>query len=129
MCIRDRMDKGYYPLLKTYTTMNVANVAIHNKNGQGLLLTIIHLPSFSSYQSQSTIKMDKGYYQQEETIKESINRVAIHNKNGQGLLRLVCKVPRWALLLSQSTIKMDKGYYLIPICKYFHKGNASRNPQ
>ena len=39
-------------------------------------------------QSQSTIKMDKGYYidYDEDTVKDII--VAIHNKNGQGLLQL-----------------------------------------
>ncbi len=37
--------------------------------------------------SQSTIKMDKGYYQLVQFKNSKVkNIVAIHNKNGQGLL-------------------------------------------
>jgi hypothetical protein len=43
--------------------------------------------------SQSTIKMDKGYYN-------------IDNRKGDGR--------DWGLGWSQSTIKMDKGYYKLP---------------
>ena len=40
--------------------------------------------------SQSTIKMDKGYYAFTETWKPLwFIKVAIHNKNGQGLLQSV----------------------------------------
>ena len=41
----------------------VYDVAIHNKNGQGLLHTIVGLLASNPFLSQSTIKMDKGYYQ------------------------------------------------------------------
>ncbi len=61
-------------------------VAIHNKNGQGLLPESGYLNVLGQVSSQSTIKMDKGYYVQ---VKKSIFNekvVAIHNKNGQGLL-------------------------------------------
>ena len=105
------MDKGYYLQLlseKTNGTLVaihnkngqgllppfwldaylVQNVAIHNKNGQGLLLIwdVTKVPNTSS---QSTIKMDKGYY-------SSIMLYGVEHKTG-----------------SQSTIKMDKGYYMV----------------
>ncbi len=64
--------------------------------------------------SQSTIKMDKGYYQAVEPQAPTSVTVAIHNKNGQGLL-LDDGASGWKLgkKASQSTIKMDKGYYSI----------------
>ena len=37
-------------------------VAIHNKNGQGLLPSTLVATTCSIFPSQSTIKMDKGYY-------------------------------------------------------------------
>ena len=104
------MDKGYYFMCGKYPLKVSAKVAIHNKNGQGLLHTIHSTPLCYSW-SQSTIKMDKGYYymlqeceikcmKSQSTIKMdkgyyhidramSVERkanVAIHNKNGQGLL-------------------------------------------
>ena len=36
--------------------------------------------------SQSTIKMDKGYYRRASSLGLGNSGVAIHNKNGQGLL-------------------------------------------
>ncbi len=39
------------------------------------------------HMSQSTIKMDKGYYIYENYVLIFLTIVAIHNKNGQGLLR------------------------------------------
>ena len=55
-----KMDKGYYLNTKV-GGLSGLNVAIHNKNGQGLLLTGDYtMPNRPS--------------------------VAIHNKNGQGLL-------------------------------------------
>ena len=56
------MDKGYYSAVTPCFTTNTV-VAIHNKNGQGLL--------------QATLRKEG----------KLINSVAIHNKNGQGLLR------------------------------------------
>ena len=80
------MDKGYYA-----TTMERK----------------LHNPPLS----QSTIKMDKGYYTKIRLkLKVSLKSVAIHNKNGQGLLLMPQNVQD-AIDLSQSTIKMDKGYY------------------
>ena len=45
--------------------------------------------------SQSTIKMDKGYYKFIANRMVLPFEVAIHNKNGQGLLRLVYAVTRF----------------------------------
>ena len=62
-------------------------VSIHNKNGKGLLLELAYTATKVSSKSQSTIKMEKGYYN--KTILVVSNLV----------------------LVSQSTIKMEKGYY------------------
>ena len=92
-------------MAKTIRTM----VAIHNKNGKGLLLPTVTVHKlWSSSQStikmekgyylcvdlglvdsdgsQSTIKMEKGYYYRINILKNNNNAVAIHNKNGKGLL-------------------------------------------
>ncbi len=62
-----KMDKGYYGIRCNMRHYDgeldvISDVAIHNKNGQGLLrdpdVPADVLPSMS----QSTIKMDKGYY-------------------------------------------------------------------
>ena len=55
------MDKGYYQ-------KRVFNGSVRNET------------------SQSTIKMDKGYYGDVAKTNTYIGVVAIHNKNGQGLL-------------------------------------------
>ncbi len=55
------MDKGYYFNL-VFDTDPEAQVAIHNKNGQGLLLKSKFGIWIQGLPSQSTIKMDKGYY-------------------------------------------------------------------
>ena len=55
------MDKGYYKDLYE-STVNSSKVAIHNKNGQGLLPKVIDFQQGEKIASQSTIKMDKGYY-------------------------------------------------------------------
>ena len=59
------MDKGYYNTTEFFKESNSGKVAIHNKNGQGLLL------DWDEYHKY------KEYF------------VAIHNKNGQGLLQFV----------------------------------------
>ncbi len=58
-----KMDKGYYSKTRQLGNNKLRMVAIHNKNGQGLLQKIL------------------------ETIVIFLNTVAIHNKNGQGLLQ------------------------------------------
>ena len=55
------MDKGYYYYAPRQTTQEL-------------------------FWSQSTIKMDKGYYQEVFDFEAGDLVVAIHNKNGQGLL-------------------------------------------
>ena len=79
------MDKGYYPFFFKETVTSTI-VAIHNKNGQGLLREALDDRRFTEQTSQSTIKMDKGYYKISENLRDELNKVAIHNKNGQGLL-------------------------------------------
>ena len=54
------MEKGYYQIIMRTTTTNKL-VAIHNKNGKGLLPTI-SAATGTYTKSQSTIKMEKGYY-------------------------------------------------------------------
>ena len=44
------------------SNLEFTKVAIHNKNGQGLLQKLYIITSFLKVMSQSTIKMDKGYY-------------------------------------------------------------------
>ena len=55
------MDKGYY---QNYMLVQKKSlyVAIHNKNGQGLLPMVSFTIISTIRLSQSTIKMDKGYY-------------------------------------------------------------------
>ncbi len=80
------MDKGYYTHQRLYKPIFTI-VAIHNKNGQGLLQELSNVIINLLILSQSTIKMDKGYYQ------------------------IICENTTGDHTLSQSTIKMDKGYY------------------
>ena len=89
---------------------NTAKVAIHNKNGKGLLLKFLIMQESECKKSQSTIKMEKGYYSKIICQWGQKNNVAIHNKNGKGLLLVLS---HWQVVASssQSTIKMEKGYY------------------
>ncbi len=88
------------------------SVAIHNKNGKGLLPLLYGIVAYFFYQSQSTIKMEKGYYVIMMIEDLMLIKVAIHNKNGKGLLQEI-RIPSGIKYLgeSQSTIKMEKGYY------------------
>ncbi len=81
------MEKGYYyGNVTNKTTLLI--VAIHNKNGKGLLPPNEVLAIFrAAKESQSTIKMEKGYYFYCNSFcRKRIAKVAIHNKNGKGLL-------------------------------------------
>ncbi len=82
-----KMDKGYYTTVNNESRYTTNIVAIHNKNGQGLLLIRNNFLSLNITLSQSTIKMDKGYYSNTNVCVECV------------------------YYTSQSTIKMDKGYY------------------
>ncbi len=88
-------------------------VAIHNKNGKGLLLKERNFVEDTQPLSQSTIKMEKGYYLQSSERDSRTRTVAIHNKNGKGLLRTSTTMDQQMSIQSQSTIKMEKGYYLL----------------
>ena len=81
-----KMEKGYYGMYPLGVSRN-QTVAIHNKNGQGLL------------QDDLAIRL---------AMKEV---VAIHNKNGKGLLHFSDNFNGLLVPASQSTIKMEKGYY------------------
>ena len=62
-------------------------VAIHNKNGKGLLPNVSMVYRIAQELSQSTIKMEKGYYKLKHNYTRFTKKiVAIHNKNGKGLL-------------------------------------------
>ena len=80
------MEKGYYEQGKNGYQQKV-KVAIHNKNGKGLL--------------------HRGWEQRMNTA----GIVAIHNKNGKGLLLGGKDMSGLIFAVSQSTIKMEKGYY------------------
>ncbi len=112
VAIHNKNGQGLLPLVNELTADELAVVAIHNKNGQGLLpkpqnpktpkpQVAIHnkngqglLPNpkgsgkqIDNVVSQSTIKMDKGYYSPLFfSLLLIMFKVAIHNKNGQGLL-------------------------------------------
>ena len=107
------MEKGYYGTNNILFPM-LDGVSIHNKNGKGLLRGVwwwcggyikvsIHNkngkgllphpelgrenPQRPWYWSQSTIKMEKGYYIiKNERVTRALEAVSIHNKNGKGLL-------------------------------------------
>ena len=97
------MEKGYYYICCNIIYV-ISIVAIHNKNGKGLLL---------------------------KATKAGLNmgaKVAIHNKNGKGLLLSKQLRPAEWHLWSQSTIKMEKGYYKNPLTS-LKQCLISRNPQ
>ena len=86
-------------------------VAIHNKNGKGLLLNIYVVKGTNEIAVAIHNKNGKGLLHQIRLQSQRYQKVAIHNKNGKGLL-LKGKYPACCHhLRSQSTIKMEKGYY------------------
>ena len=91
-------------------------VAIHNKNGKGLLLELIAKIACAVAKSQSTIKMEKGYYTNKRNFKRYWRLVvAIHNKNGKGLLLVT------SFRLSDSgfvAIHNKNGKGLLPIVRF-----------
>ena len=80
-----KMEKGYYCKPLPFVLILI-QVAIHNKNGKGLLLIVGSFIIMFSPMSQSTIKMEKGYYSNLTAFSTPSAIVAIHNKNGKGLL-------------------------------------------
>ena len=100
-----KMEKGYYTTNRNPKTNKKQSVAIHNKNGKGLL------------------RGDR------QMVGGKKHRVAIHNKNGKGLLQKEEQNRKNLYLTSQSTIKMEKGYYTThPYCAVVYNC-GSRNPQ
>ena len=79
------MEKGYYRFTTKIKTA-MTEVAIHNKNGKGLLQKPKTHQQPAAVGSQSTIKMEKGYYVTTGQLWVYKKIVAIHNKNGKGLL-------------------------------------------
>ena len=86
-------------------------VAIHNKNGKGLLPFNKCNNFVTLNSSQSTIKMEKGYYL---LTAETDTGVACKSqstiKMEKGYYTLTVPLPVYQCM-SQSTIKMEKGYY------------------
>ncbi len=86
VAIHNKNGKGLLLILCKKQKKTNYTVAIHNKNGKGLLQRVTWLSILSDKVSQSTIKMEKGYYLS---------------------LPIFC----YSIFMSQSTIKMEKGYY------------------
>ena len=107
------MEKGYYEIIGKVTGLDVIMVAIHNKNGKGLLhdshcksslieRVAIHnkngkgllLDKLYSSGTRSRLvaihnKNGKGLLQKQKNQEQKMNLiVAIHNKNGKGLLQI-----------------------------------------
>ena len=79
---------------------------------KGYYCLTVCMPHGEVFLSQSTIKMEKGYYVKTLNRSSRLASVAIHNKNGKGLLHIYIQVHLIQVyILSQSTIKMEKGYY------------------
>ena len=92
------MEKGYYSIV-TKAVKCFIYVAIHNKNGKGLLLIWLYCRLLRQA-SQSTIKMEKGYYNYTVSYKKTNPIVSIHNKNGKGLLPYLCTIKNTYFLTS-----------------------------
>ena len=79
------MEKGYYPNRADMVHQLDKEVAIHNKNGKGLLLDKIFgedLPDAVAIHN----KNGKGLLLKGSSKTVRVVPVAIHNKNGKGLL-------------------------------------------
>ena len=86
VAIHNKNGKGLLLVMVNEDLKKQVAVAIHNKNGKGLLLEReLHNPP--RMESQSTIKMEKGYYLATLPFVTLFRLVAIHNKNGKGLLQ------------------------------------------
>ena len=62
VAIHNKNGKGLLQRHFTYGTIIIHFVAIHNKNGKGLLPDFEDADVKKELSSQSTIKMEKGYY-------------------------------------------------------------------
>ncbi len=68
--------------------INKAVVAIHNKNGKGLLQNIICMDAGQLTSVAIHNKNGQGLLPSADFLCQSFHMVAIHNKNGQGLLHI-----------------------------------------
>ncbi len=83
------MDKGYYKICIENILVCRIPVAIHNKNGQGLLLEDVVTISITDRNVAIHNKNGQGFLRDFSWYSlEEIN-VAIHNKNGQGFLQSI----------------------------------------
>ena len=82
------MEKGYY-YVHTYLDVNTLKVAIHNKNGKGLLRIGDWGLGIGDWGLGVAIhnKNGKGLLHKYNLLNGFTHTVAIHNKNGKGLLR------------------------------------------
>ena len=88
------------------------NVAIHNKNGKGLLPKTVIVPASYIVAVAIHNKNGKGLLPELYTfLLDETKKVAIHNKNGKGLLPCLSYNVWLEVARSQSTIKMEKGYF------------------
>ncbi len=79
------MDKGYYTRTEKSSVLTTA-VAIHNKNGQGLLHSMCGAVANRTNGVAIHNKNGQGLLREDATVTFRGYYVAIHNKNGQGLL-------------------------------------------
>ena len=79
------MEKGYYKISKTHVRTDTIRSQSTIKMEKGYY-TLLGDERIEYLKSQSTIKMEKGYYTNLQYCKNNPLKVAIHNKNGKGLL-------------------------------------------
>ena len=114
------MEKGYYFMGAETIPRCGRRVAIHNKNGKGLLQELGYDYNLSRImKSQSTIKMEKGYYEEAMLMYPDLGDVvAIHNKNGKGLLLKSGMLKHFMLMVAIHN-KNGKGLLLHPYGQRF----------
>ncbi len=83
------MDKGYYLVLTFCASRSTWSQSTIKMDKGYYTLKIMKGLFLRMFMSQSTIKMDKGYYRIYRITTPFVLTVAIHNKNGQGLLQIV----------------------------------------
>ena len=121
------MEKGYYGNGNGKNN-NEGKVAIHNKNGKGLLQVSETAKAAADKASQSTIKMEKGYYTETASAFVMPDDVAIHNKNGKGLLHQDASLRKLGKLKVAIHNKNGKGLLRIR-SPYLPSHILCRNPQ
>ena len=110
VAIHNKNGKGLLPGLQKIYILKDGFVAIHNKNGKGLLHFEFDANEFKFVVAIHN-KNGKGLLPKIPNSSADVFCVAIHNKNGKGLLRKKGLLTNSPTIVSQSTIKMEKGYY------------------